>query len=237
MSQKTVLPTSRAAVFTAVCVCLAVAAHSWMSGAAIPPWAVLAGSVPVFATARLAAGRERSLGTILLLMGLDQTALHLLFENAQSHASGMSGALPVVSPISTAAMPGMQMPGMPGASGTPVMPMMQAAGSHLTGSQMAAMHMTPGMFAMHAVAALICAWWLRRGETSVHALAGVVAAWIAERIWLPRPGSSQPTMPGLANHRISGTGPIRPTTGLLRFVLARRGPPPLLSDQLRLVTP
>lgn len=230
-------------MFTAVCVCLAVAAHSWMSGAAIPLWAVLAGSVPVFATARMAAGRERSLGTILLLMGLDQTALHLLFETAQHHAAALAtvvtspGAvivelpsvpLPGASAISTAPVPGMQMPGMSG---------MQMPSGHLTGSQMAAMHMTPGMFAVHAVAALICAWWLRRGEVSVHALAGVVAAWIAERFWLPRPASLHPAVSGLANRHFSGTGPIRPTTGLLRFVLARRGPPPLLSDQLRLVTP
>jgi hypothetical protein len=243
MSQKPVLPTGRAAAFTAVCVLLAVAAHTWMSGANVPTWAVLAALAPVFATARLAAGRERSLGTILMLMGLDQTALHLLFGAAQQHAAAMAAVItspaaiivqlpsaplpgastiPAVSPAAMAAMP--SMPGMP----SPMSGMGLSAAA-------AQMRMTPGMLAAHAVAALICAWWLRRGEATVHALVGAVAAWIADRFRLPQPGP-RPVAVGLQG-RVRGIAPALPPFRLLRFALARRGPPLSLSLQLRLLTP
>jgi len=242
MSQKPVLPTGRAAAFTAVCVLLAVAAHTWMSGASVPMWAVLAALPPVFATARLAAGRERSLGTILMLMGLDQTALHLLFGAAQQHAASMAAVItspaaiivqlpsaplpgastiPAVSPAMLAAMP--NMPGMSGMTG-----------ASMTGAA-AQMRMTPGMLAAHAVAALVCAWWLRRGEAAVHALVGTVAAWIADRFRLPQPGP-RPIAVG-PRDRFRGIAPALPPIRLLRFALARRGPPLPLSLQLRLLTP
>jgi hypothetical protein len=238
MSQKPVLPTGRAAVFTAVCVLLAVAAHTWMSGAAVPLWAVLAAVPAVFVTARLAAGRERSLGTILMLMGLDQTTLHLLFSAAQHHAASMSAvitspaaiivqlpsaplpgtsAIPAMSPAVMATMP--PMPGMTGMTG-------MAGMSGMTGAA-AQMRMTPGMLAAHALAALVCAWWLRRGESTVHALVGTVAAWIADRLRLPRPG--RPPIPAAPAFRLPAGGPIRPATVLLRFAVARRGPPSPLS--------
>jgi hypothetical protein len=201
MSQRPVSPTGRAAVFTAVCVCLAFAAHRWMSGAGVPPWALLVGTALVFVTARAAAGRERSLPAILTLVGLDQIALHLLFEAAQQHAAAVSMA---------ASMPGMQMPGM--------------TGSGMTGSGVATpMQMTPGMLAAHALSALVCAWWLRRGEASAHALVRAIAAWIADRIHLPLLGAY--TIAVGPARRLRRTGPILPRIRLIRFALARRGPP------------
>ena len=229
MSQKPVLPTGRAAVFTAVCVLLAVAAHTWMSGAAIPLWAVGAGLLPVFATARLMAGRERSLGTILTLMGLDQTALHALFDVAQQHAA--AAATMVTSPAARIVM--MPSVPLPGANAMPAVSMAGMAGMQMSGMGMsgaaAPMRMTPGMFAVHAVAALVCAWWLRRGEATVHAVVGAVAAWISDRFRLPQPGSRTGVPAGLEFCSRQGTEPTRPPTGMLRFVLARRGPPLTLS--------
>jgi hypothetical protein len=41
--------------------------------------------------------------------------------------------------------------------------------------------MGTGMLIGHALAALACAWWLRRGEAAVHALVRSAARWIVER--------------------------------------------------------
>ncbi len=73
----------RAAVFAAVCVTLSAAGHEMASGAAIPPWALLAGWAGVFAVAAALAGRERSLPGIAALMLGGQIALHLLFSTGQ----------------------------------------------------------------------------------------------------------------------------------------------------------
>lgn len=241
MSQSPVSPTGRAAVFTAVCAGLAVAAHGWMSGAQVPLWAVCAGLLPVFATARLAAGPERSLVQILTLMGLDQTALHFLFDAAQQHAAAAASAAQVVT-VSPAAvivqlppapLPGMtsipavsaaamNMPGMAGMNGMGMSAMPGMAGA-------APMHMTPGMFAAHALAALACAWWLRRGEAAVHALLAALAAWVADRFFLPTPARQVAVTTGPSPRRPGDTGQPRPISTFLRFALARRGPPTLLS--------
>ncbi len=45
--------------------------------------------------------------------------------------------------------------------------------------------MSAGMLLGHALAALVCAWWLRRGEAAVHSLARGAAHWIVERFAVP----------------------------------------------------
>jgi hypothetical protein len=246
MSQRPVLPTGRAAVFTAVCAGLAVAAHMWMSGAQVPLWAVLAGLVPVFITARLAAGPERSFGAILALMALDQTALHLLFDAAQQHAAAVAGAArmvpgrpaAVIVQLPPAPLPGMtSIPAvpaaamnMPGMGGMGMSGMGMAGMSGMAGPGGAApMHMTPGMFAAHALAALGCAWWLRRGEAAVHEILTALAAWVADRFRLPMPIRQPAVATGPHTTRPCRAEPVRPVGTFLRFALARRGPPTLLS--------
>ncbi|HEV2638086.1 MAG TPA: hypothetical protein VGX23_23255 [Actinocrinis sp.] len=234
MRQRPVLPTARAAVFTAVCVALAVAAHTWMSGERIPLWAVLAGLLPVFVVARLAAGRERSLAAILTLMGLDQTALHYLFTAAQQHADSAANAagLVTVSPaaivvqLPLAPLPGMtsipavpaSLMNMPGMTGMPGMP------------SPAAMHMSAAMFVAHALAATVCAWWLRRGEAAVHEVFGTLAAWIADLLRLPVLTQHAALTAGPPSARPRETAPSRPVATFLRFAVARRGPPVSLSS-------
>jgi hypothetical protein len=128
MSQSAVAPMGRAVVFTTVCVALAAAAHTWMSGSALPAWVVLAGIALLFGTARLAAGSERSLAAIGTLMGVDQTILHLAFTAAQRQAAGVVTMAGSASPFGTG---GAQMPAMPGMAAT-------------------ALRMTPGMLLAHA---------------------------------------------------------------------------------------
>jgi len=202
-----VLPATRAAVFTAVCLGLSAGAHQAMSGAPIPGWALVLGGAGVFVLARLGAGRERSLAAIAVLMGSLQVALHLLFAYAQTAAAAAS-------------MPGMTMPqgvSMPGTPAMPNMPGMPATGSELTS----------WMIVVHASAALICAWWLRRGEAAVHGVLRGVTDRLRVRL---RPPAIVfvvvvRTAPILRARRNWPTVALLRNQWLLRGTRALRGPP------------
>lgn len=169
MKREPVLPAGRAAVFTAVCLGLGVLAHRVMSGAAIPEWAVVLGGAGVYACARVGARRERGLAGIAVLMGVFQIALHLLFAYAQDAAAGaaVSASMPGMTMSAGASMPSISMPGV--AATQP------AAG----------MRMGVGMVLGHALVAMVCAWWLRRGEAALHALARNAVRWAVERLGMP----------------------------------------------------
>ena len=199
MTREPVLPTLRAAVFAAVCLGLGVAAHRLMSGAAIPAWAMVLGGLGAYVPARFGTRRERGLVGILALMGVVQIALHLLFAFAQDAAvSAASTASTATMPPSTsmwtaglhvpsgASMSGMAMPSV-------AMPGMSMSGASLRGMAMAgmgmpgaggAMRMGAGMLLGHVAAAVICAWWLRRGEAAVHRVVCSAAGWALGRIFV-----------------------------------------------------
>ena len=228
MAAEPVLPTLRAAVFAVVCLGLGAGAHSLMAHAGIPAWALVIGGVGAFVPARVAAGRsERGLAAIAGCMAGLQVLLHLLFDYAQ-HAAQASTSAPAsaatssaAGTMSSAAMPpgmpmsGMRMSGMADASATGSL---QMGAVHLS-----FLHMGGGMLLGHALAALVCSWWLRRGEAAVHALVRsavfrlrvvrIVVAWI-----LP-PADRTPGRVRIAPY-ISILG-----SQWLRGVLARRGPP------------
>jgi hypothetical protein len=173
MTREPVLPAVRAAMFTAVCLGLGVAAHRYMSNDAIPPWAIVLGGIGVYTPARLGARQERGLLEITLLMGVLQVVLHLLFSYAQDIEATAACCLGMSSSMPGMAMPaGSSMSSMPGMT----MPMSGAGGG---------MRMSAGMLAGHALAALVCAWWLRRGEAAVHALVRVAAHWIVAHFPVP----------------------------------------------------
>ncbi|MBB2910219.1 hypothetical protein FHS43_001482 [Streptosporangium becharense] len=69
----------RAAVFSAVCVALAVLGHTAAGGSGPVPWAVAIGGSAVAAAAVLLAGRERSTATISTGLSALQLLLHELF--------------------------------------------------------------------------------------------------------------------------------------------------------------
>ena len=164
MTREPVLPAVRSAMFTAVCLGLSVAAHRAMSQAAIPPWAIVLGGIGVYAPARLGSRRERGLAEITLLMGVLQIALHLLFAYAQDQAAS-AAQVSMSQQMSGMAMPaGSSMSSMPGMS--------------MAGTGGGGMRMSGGMLLGHALAALVCAWWLRRGEAAVHAVVRGAAHWI-----------------------------------------------------------
>ncbi|MBT3076892.1 MULTISPECIES: hypothetical protein [Streptomyces] len=81
----------RAAVFTAVCVVLSAAGHSFAAGAPVPAWTLLAGFLGVLAVASALAGRERSLRSIAGALAGGQLVLHVLFAYG-SHGSAQAVA-------------------------------------------------------------------------------------------------------------------------------------------------
>jgi hypothetical protein len=159
MTREPVLPAVRSAVFTAVCLGLSVAAHRAMSQAAIPPWAIVLGGIGVYAPARLGSRRERGLLEIALLMGVLQIALHLLFAYAQDARPPRPRRCRCPCRGCRCRHDDVTMAGDAGGGG---------------------MRMSSGMLLGHAVAALVCAWWLRRGEAAVHAVIRGAAHWIVE---------------------------------------------------------
>ena len=187
MTREPVLPTLRAAVFAAVCLGLGVTAHRLMSGTAIPVWAMVLGGLGAYVPARLGTRRERGLVGILVLMGLAQVALHLLFAFAQDTAVAAAARSMPTQPSSMSMPPSMSMSGMhmaPGASMPGVtMPATAMHGMSMSGTG-GAMRMGAGMLLGHVLAAAICAWWLRRGESAVHRLARSATGWALGRIFV-----------------------------------------------------
>lgn len=206
MEPRNIAPTARAAVFAAVCVLLAVVAHRSMSMAGIPVAALVFGTVAVFCFARIASALgERGLGSITLLVGGSQLGLHLLFQLVQAPSGH----------VAASAMS--DMPSMPDMAevSTPAHPSMLGA--------------TSGMTIAHAVAALVTAWWLRRGEAALFAVvehAGAVlgATWRMVAEWVAGVRPIGATSAAVSTDRFDGTR--LPAARALLFTVIRRGPPP-----------
>ncbi|MFB4320086.1 hypothetical protein [Actinomadura sp. 21ATH] len=177
--------TSRAVVFTTVCVTLATLGHSLTSTATIPYWAVAAGFGGVLAVTLALAGHERSLPTLLggLLGG--QFALHSLYAGAECTTVTATGhhAIAVT-------------PDSGGGSGT-------------------------AMTLAHVAAAVVSAWWLRRGERAAWSLARRIATAPARVLIAIEPATAPPRT---APVPVEET-PARPSGRILRHEVVRRGPP------------
>ena len=254
MSEKPILREARAAVFATVCVLVGVVGHDALSlGTATSPGAVpvpiLALCVGgLFLPVRFLTGRERGLPGILAALAVIQIGLHQVFAAAQQHAaiasasaSGMPGrALPAIgswwcgpqAPRGLNAMlvgygypaSGMRlteltgdmisMPSMPSMTSMPSMPSMPSM-THSMGA---------GMLAAHIAAALVAAWWLRRGEAAAWTLARAITACLV----VPLSRLAAAVVPWTPPKPVPAAFAAvdRPGPGLLiRFAVARRGPP------------
>lgn len=191
---------ARAVVFATVCATLATLGHVLAGGAAVPAWAALTGFGAVLGVTLVLAGHERSLATILggLLGG--QFALHTLFTAACAPPSHHT-------PEAHAAMTGAMEPAaVPAAHG---------------GNGLA-------MTLAHCTAALVAAWWLRRGERAAWSLARRIAALADRPIRLllallavePAEPPARPLRTAPAAAAVTATGRV------LRHQVVRRGPPP-----------
>ena len=176
MSASPAVRSLRAAVFAAVCVLLAAAAHGLATGGAPSAGADGVGFAAVFAAGWLLGGRERSLPGIGTVTLVTQAGLHVAFDVFDAFGSVRGRAM------AHAQHPGMRMP-------------------HAHLHAMSA-HAVPA----HVVAALVASWCLRRGESALWSLLrwavafvpGLAAWWRDAPVGLPR------TAPGRVSSRVDG---------------------------------
>lgn len=219
------LRAGRAAVFAVACVGVSAAGHVWMSGAAIPAWALFAALLAAYCAAYGLAGRQRGLFPIASLMLAGELGLHLLFDAGQ-HVSGGPAS-------SMSNMP--NMPGMPSMTGM-IMPHAVPASAWLCGGGSAASgstwlmswmsaHGSTGMVAVHAAAGLLCAWWLCRGEVACFHLLGLLAQLALPLLVLAWPDAAPAVAPFALRRPVAADERAPAGRRLLGHAVVRRGPP------------
>ncbi|MER6264657.1 hypothetical protein ABT203_34610 [Streptomyces sp900105245] len=215
MSASPVVRGLRAAVFAAVCVLLAAAGHGLAVGDMPSPWADAGGFLAVFVLGCALGGRERSLAGIGAAMLGTQAGLHLVFGAAHRGSTPDSSSR-------TASAPGHTMTAMQ-AHVAHIAQMAHMTHAHPVHLHTAAHPTATGHATLaHLLAALVAAWWLRRGEAALWSLLrragtlvpGLVAWW--RDAPLPAPAGSAPRVPA---------GPAPPRRIPLRHAVHRRGPP------------
>ena len=145
MGEQLLARVARSAALAAVCVLLAAVGHVLASRAALPQSTVLQAWIAALAVGFGFARRERDLPSIAAFVLATQAVLYVWFQAAQvDHPVARCAAV-------TKLPPGLTVPEM---CGTAVPSWAQTA--LLIGS--------------HVVAALVCAWWLRRGEAALFVL-------------------------------------------------------------------
>ncbi|MEU8431393.1 hypothetical protein AB0F18_00485 [Streptomyces sp. NPDC029216] len=186
------LRTTRAAVFTAVCVVLSAAGHAVASCATVPWWALALAFVAVFAVAAPLAGRRRPRPAIAAGLAVGQLGLHTLFGLGQ-HGAAAAQAPAAGSDTSLAALAAQLICGgnsvplsqadarriLETAGLDPAALAAQAASSghmghvHLAEAQTGAPAIglfSPAMLLGHLLAALAAGWLLGRGDAALFRL-------------------------------------------------------------------
>jgi hypothetical protein len=233
MSEKPILREVRAAVFAAVCVLVGVVGHDAFSPGGIPVWLLAACAGFLFLFARPLTTRERGLPSIVAAMAVVQLGLHEVFAVAQHHsATTLAAPMRHVPAVGTWWCG----PKAPSGLGRILLSSYSASTLHSAGvstdmgPSMSGSSMSSGMLAAHVVAALLAAWWLRRGEAAAWALTRTLAIRIVLplRLLLVAAAAWAWTPPKAV--RPEFLAPDRPGPGLLiRFTVARRGPPSKLA--------
>lgn len=199
---------ARAALFAVVCVGVSAAMHGVAGGWSVEVRSAAAGLLAVTVVAYAGLGRERRGLTLTLGLGAAQVALHYLFD-------ATSTAGPAASSSAMTAMP--PMPGMPSMTAMPTPDAAHASAA--------------AMLLAHALAVLVCGWWLRRGERDFFALCRTAALLAAEPLRrllevaaLLVSSPPTPAVPARMNSALR-TASIRPLTSPLLSSLTFRGPP------------
>lgn len=233
---------ARTTVLAVACVGVSAAGHVWMSGAAIPVWALVGALLAVGGAGYLMAGRQRGFAPIAGLMLVGELGLHLLFTAAQ-HAAWATGSA-MSSMISMSSMPGMSRTSATASASASVPGLIMrhpvpaaawlcgggktgpAGGSPLAAAAMPwlSAHGSARMVAVHVVAGLLCAGWLRRGEAATFRLLRALARFappLLALVWpaVPAVGDLTASTP----HDADEQAPTRHR--LLVHSMARRGPP------------
>lgn len=212
MGAGTALRLARTALFAVVCVAVSGLGHALMSGGPLPLPSLLAVLVPVAAAGWWLAGRERNAAVTVSAHVLGQLALHAYFAaSATGGAHHAHGSMPHASHTG------------PAGDVSHRMELLAAFDASV---------FTTGMAAAHAVAGLVCGWWLWRGEVALARLGRCLALFVraplrtAWRLWSATPLDEVSPVRPRARRR-----PGRPPQDLLALhAISRRGPPlPVLS--------
>ena len=147
---------ARAALFAVVCVGVGATLHG-AAGGCHPTWAAIGLALPaVWSAAWLGLAQERSWLALTAGLGIAQIGLHLLFTSFDAGAAAAHAT-------ATGALTGAAMPSMPGMAMAQPNPYSAAL----------------AMITAHALAVVVCGWWLGQGERDFFALcraAGALAA-------------------------------------------------------------
>ncbi len=210
----------RAALFAAVCVTLAGAGHTSMSGHTLPLGALLAAFGVTLGIAWLAGARRRGVWSIgAVLVGV-QGALHLIFSLAQPHGAAASHGSAQAQAQVHAHTPRHSTAMASHGGGHPAPPVADEP-AFLD----AASHGSTGMLAAHLLAAAVCALWLARGEAALFGLLRALRTLAFAPVRLLLAVVRVPSAPGRVRLPRPGRGGARPRTADLAHVVSRRGPP------------
>ncbi|MFH8438168.1 hypothetical protein ACH4A3_23460 [Streptomyces sp. NPDC018007] len=220
MGAGTALRLGRTALFAVVCVAVSGLGHALMSGAPLPLLVQGAALLPVCGAGWWLAARRRSAPVTVAAHVLGQSGLHALFSLAGPRLPGGHGAHHAGgghSASSAVRHPAHEVP--------------LAGPWELTGLPPAfdGAAFTLGMAAAHALAGLVCGWWLWRGEVALARLARCLVLFVraplrtAWRLWCAMP----PAPPAPVRRRPRHRGRRRRDL-LALHAISRRGPPPSL---------
>ncbi|MBT2425736.1 hypothetical protein J7F02_08595 [Streptomyces sp. ISL-112] len=207
MGAGTALRLARTTLFAVVCVAVSGLGHALMSDRPLPLPPLLSVLVPVAAAGWLLAGRDRNAPVTVSAHVLGQLGLHAYFT---ASTAGAAHHAPRATPHASHAGPAGDV--------SHRMELLAAFDASV---------FTTGMAASHAVAGLVCGWWLWRGEMALARLGRCLALFVrtplrtAWRLW--------------SATLLDGVSPVRPRAHrrprrrlqdlLARHVISRRGPP------------
>ncbi|WNZ07797.1 hypothetical protein [Streptomyces sp. 11x1] len=220
----------RAAVFAAVCVLLTSLGHVLMSGAAVPWWAMVAGTAVTGGAAWWSGARERGPLLVGSATVAAQAFLHAMFSLAHTvvrYPRGATGPATDAFGHATGAPPVRSaMATMDHTTGTPpVSPSTEhlvAAVTHGLEHIMGGLPST-GMLAAHLLAALLCGLWLAHGERAAFRILRALAGWLTAPL-RPLLGPSAPAYRPPTRARRARTDGA-PRRHLLIHAITSRGPP------------
>ncbi|ALC32241.1 integral membrane protein [Streptomyces sp. CFMR 7] len=220
MGAGTALRLARTALFAVVCVAVSGLGHALMSGGPLPLLPLAAVLVPVAGAGWWLARRERGAPVTVAAHVLGQLGLHAYFAVTGAHSSADS-ATGVPTAAAEHVHHAHELPHVPAPHPVPDTSLL----TELLGAFGSSVFTGP-MAAAHALAGLVCGWWLWRGEVALARLGRSLALFVraplrtAWRLW-----SAAPPAPGRPV-RPRGGGRCRRPQGLLApHVLSRRGPP------------
>ncbi|WNF25854.1 hypothetical protein RI138_03030 [Streptomyces sp. C11-1] len=217
MGAGTALRLGRTALFALVCVAVSGLGHALMSGTPLPLSVQAAALLPVGGAGWWLAARERNAPVTVAAHASGQLGLHGFLSAAGSWLPSGAGAH--------------RMGGshhLPGAMSHSAHDMSIGGPSDLMGVLAAfdGSLFTTGMAAAHAIAGLICGWWLWRGEVAAARLGRSLVLFVraplrsALRLW-----SATPPAPADPAPRRTCRRPGRRRDLLARHSVSRRGPP------------